>query len=140
MHRLTVDSLFDNNDRSFPDNHGGGLDVNSLFSSKVSTKKNSDELLKEIYRKKKIKCEIFDRIYSNCWEEIHKLNKNDKTDTILNITRTVSQLPDYDSLECLEYMSKRFNDQQIDNVILSDCSIFVTWYNLEGKKKHVKIS
>ena len=134
MNSLNIDSLFSYDHPALQNNYGP-IAIDTLFPSKRSTK-NSDELLREMIRHKKNKYKYYERMYEEGWDYICKVNKLGETDAIIDVVDIVQQCPDYNSQECIEYVAKKLKNQCLETYAMSNTSIFVTWFNLEEKKKN----
>ena len=130
MNQININSLFCQNDN----NQKGTIDIDTLFPA-TNPLKSSDELVREISKKKRLKFKYYDQMYNSVWNYIIKANKIGDRDTIVHVVEFISNCQDYDSTECLEFISKRLQDQMLETVALDKTSMFVTWHNIEEKKK-----
>jgi hypothetical protein len=133
---LSVDKLFPEGGRS--GKGGKKLNIDSLFGEKndddYEIEFSSDILIEKIEARRKIKLKCFNHMLKYCYDRIMSVDNIHDTDMIFTVVDMIPECKDYDSLECLEFISVKLREQDFDTIILSDNTMFITWKYIEIKK------
>ena len=134
MNNININNLFSNikNTKGDKDNP---LDIYSLFNTEETNEKNkvdfSIEKLKNVRKDKEKKIlDNYKKIFHICLDKINDANKMNQSDIIFNVPVAIFRLPDYNSIECLQYIEKKLRELKIDTLIISNKSIFISWANI----------
>jgi hypothetical protein len=140
---LSVDKLFPSDVKS--GTKGKRLDVETLFSNTPLNKEpditfSSDILLKkrEIRREKKL--QYYKQMLQYCYTRITDADDDLVYDIVFTIVESIPDCKEYDSSECLEYISVKLREENFDTTILSPTTMFITWKFLELKNKDIDVS
>lgn len=89
------------------------------------------QLLSDKINKNKLeKYKYYAIMYNNLWTNIDYNAKNGSTDLIYTINEIVVTCPQYDPIECLEYIASKCKKNGLKIIVLSRTKIFVTWHHL----------
>lgn len=140
MDRLNINSLFNkkvSNDKS-------SLNIQTLYNPKLTrksreiTKKvhfNVDNIIIEQEERKKKVINEYKKIFNLCLNKIKTANKINKTDMVFEVPKVIFTCPDYDYRECLEKIEISLRELCMDTLILSNDTIFISWYNIKDNKE-----
>jgi hypothetical protein len=70
-----------------------------------------------------------------CHRQITVANSSGKTDLIFCVKKYCTDVPQYNSLDCLDFISRRLASNYIDSFIINNTSLFVSWMYLESNIK-----
>ena len=133
---ITIDTLFPSGAKT---RDTGKIDIDSLFkgtSLNYNNKKNDvdvNSLLDSITNQRKKKLKIFIEYYNKCCNQIRDANKEGCTDIVFTVPEILAESSSYSPVACIEYITKNLVENLIDVVKLNDCTIFITWIDLELK-------
>lgn len=136
---LSVDNLFPSEVKS--GTKGNKLDVNTLFNNTPLTESEpeltftSKVLLDRIEKRRAKKLNHYRTMLKYCHTRIADADESQETDIMFTVVDGVSDCKEYNSRECLEYVSAKLRQDDFDTTILTDSTMFVTWKYLELKKK-----
>jgi hypothetical protein len=135
---ISVDNLFPMEIKSGA--KGNRFDVETLFTNTPLNNEpditfTSDVLLDRIHKRRIEKLKCYKQMLNYCHKKISETDSNNGTDIVVTIVDSFPECKDYNCPECLEYISSKLREEYIDTVILSETTIFVTWYNIELKKE-----
>jgi hypothetical protein len=138
---ICVDNLFPGDMKSGTKGHN--MDIETLFSN---TSLNTDpempfttEILLERIKKRRVeKLLCYRNMLIYCHKKIVATDEDQGTDLILTMVEIVPECRDYNSRECLEYISSNLREENFDTAILSDTMIFITWKYIELKNQQLK--
>lgn len=139
---ISVDSLFPNGTHK-SGTSGKKLDIDTLFKGTPLNHEpdisfNSDILVDKIQKRRKNKLNKFNEMLRHCYQRIEETDNNNDTDLVYTVLETIPDCKEYDSYECLEYISIKLRTQDFDTKIISNVAIFITWKYLELKKENKK--
>jgi hypothetical protein len=139
---ICVDSLFPTETKS--GERGKRLDVETIFTNTPLNNEpeiifTSDILLERIHKRRLEKLKYYKTMLSYCQKKISETDSNHGTDIVVSIVESFPECKNYNPSECLEYISNKLREEDIDTFILSDTSIFITWHSLELKKEQNKL-
>jgi len=117
------------------------LDIHTLINPDETHRKNRikfsvDELIQIRENKRKEIISKYKKYLHICLEKIRRANKHNKIDIIYNVPHILIRFPNYNSIECLDYIEKRLRYLHMDTTRLSNTHIFVTWFNIEENKNN----
>ena len=135
---ISVDNLFPSDARSGA--RGNRFDVETLFKNTPLNNEpeitfTADVLLERINRRRFEKLKCFRQMLNYCHKKISETDSNNGTDIVVSIVESFPECKDYTPQECLEYISTKLREEDIDALILNDTTIFISWYNLELKRE-----
>lgn len=133
---ICVDKLFPSENKS--GTLGRRMDVNTLFSgTALNTEPDitftSDILLERIKKRRVEKLSCYMNMLKYCHKRIADADNDQGTDIIFKIVESVPECKDYIPRECLEYISVKLREDDLDTTILTDNTMFITWRYLELK-------
>ena len=135
LEKLNTQTLFCNGN-NIPHTNGK-LDIETLFQKKSINIKDysfdSTILLNGIKQRKERLQEYYINMYKSCCDAITSANKSGITDILHAVPESVSEILDYDSLECMQYIKNKLNEQKISSTIWDKNKLFITWASLEKK-------
>lgn len=134
---MTVDTLFPSDNKS--GTRGKRLDVETLFANAPLEKEpditfTSDILLDKIEKRRAKKLTHFRNMLNYCYQRINEADDNNLTDIIFNVVENVPDCKSYDPTDCLEYISCKLREENIDTIIINEITMFITWKYLELKQ------
>ena len=140
--KMNIESLMPSKNNNY--NHTKKLDVYTISSGKQinidpSRDFNSNELLTNIYeRRKKIRNWFVD-MYNLCCIRIKDADDNGMTDLIFELPELLIDSSIYKEKECIEYISKNLREENIDTLIIDNNKrLFITWKYIELNKEMMK--
>lgn len=138
---LCVDNLFPSEIQS--GSRGNRFDVETLFANSPLNNEpelrfSSDLLLARINKRRNEKLKCYRQMLNYCHSKIAETDSNNGTDIVVTIVESFPECKEYNTNECLEYISNKLREEDINTFILNDNTIFITWYCLELKKEEMK--
>jgi hypothetical protein len=138
---ISVDNLFPSEIRS--GTRGRKLDVESLFSktplnSEPDITFTSNILLEKREKRRREKLNYYNQMLIFCHQRIKDADDDQASDIVFTVIESVPECKEYNSLECLEYISDKLRKEDLDTTILTPTNMFITWKYLELKKKEKK--
>ena len=138
---ISVDNLFPSEIRS--GTRGRKLDVESLFSktplnSEPDITFTSNILLEKREKRRREKLNYYNQMLISCHKRIKDADDDQASDIVFTVNESVPECKEYNSLECLEYISDKLRKEDLDTTILTPTNMFITWKYLELKKKEKK--
>ena len=137
--KMNIETLMPSRNNNY--NHSKRLDVFTISSGKQinldpSRDFNSNDLLTNIYeRRKKIRNWFVD-MYNLCCTRIKDADDNGFTDLMFELPELLIDSSIYKEKECLDYISKNLREQNIDTLLLNDGRrLFITWKYIELYKE-----
>jgi len=135
MNNITLNTLFPNSEEI---QNKSNIDINSLFNglslnNYEKNNFNSKKLLENINERRKKKLKYMIDCYNKCCKQIINVNNDNEFDTFYSVPEYIPEAIDYNSKDCLDYISKNLNEKFIDTCIINKNTIFITWSNLELK-------
>lgn len=135
MNTININQLFPSENTT---KKNGKLDIESLFKGLPlnNIKKNnfsSAQLLEGINDRRVKKLKYFIKCLNSCTKQIEKMDKEGYTDTVFTVPDYVTEIPSYNSNECLDYIIDNLTLQKLDILKISNISIFITWSDIELK-------
>jgi hypothetical protein len=116
----------------------GHIDIMSLVPKNKHDQyitNTSKKVVNSILRKKddvrKRIIETYERILKNCVDKIMEKNKLKDTDLIFEIPNIIFNLPEYEPIECLDFIEAKLKEMYFDTKKIYPCNIFITWVNFE---------
>src|SRR5205807_5521939 len=73
-----------------------------------------------------------------CYKRIADTDEDQGTDIIFSVVENIPECKEYNSRECLEFISNKLRGEDFDTTILTNISMFITWKYLELKKEELK--
>jgi len=139
MNRININNLFPSSTTSITGNSYKPLDINSLFhpeEQRFDSKVNfSIEKLINVREEKKNKIrKKYKKIFTLCLNKITVVNNLNKTDIIYDIPDAIFRCPDYNQLDCMDFLQSRLRRLYMDTLTLSNRSIFISWLNIEDNR------
>ena len=141
FNNMNIETLMPSNIHNY--NNTKKIDVYTISSGKKinidpDRDFNSDELLKNIYeRRKKIRNWLVE-MYNLCCNRIKDADDNGLTDIMFELPPIILENSTYKHKDCINYISKNLRDQHIDTLILDNSSLFITWKYIELNKETLK--
>lgn len=138
---INVDNLFPSDVRS--GTRGKNLDVETLFSNTPLSNEpeitfTSNILLEKREKRRKEKLKYYTHMLKYCHKRISDADDDQGSDIVFTIIDSVPECKDYDSMECLEFISIKLREEDFDTTILTPTTMFITWKYLELKKQDRK--
>jgi hypothetical protein len=113
----------------------GGLNVYSLANLKKSYDDvhsyNAETLIKIQHDKREKKLDTFIKYYSRCFETIKILNNKNMTDMIFDVPDKVPECPDYNPIDCMDFIESKLKEKYMDIYRINYKTIFITWKYIE---------
>jgi len=129
---LCINTLFPDGDNC---SNNGSLNITTIanYDDNKQKKEKSDPkiLVKTIIDRKKKNIELYDEIYSICWNRIIKANEDGKTDLIFRINEKNNIHMEYDPLTCLILIRNKLWKQGLIAKVITNTQLFISWKNLE---------
>jgi hypothetical protein len=152
MGRMNVNTKFKKNiniDNLFPSEcntsgtKGKKLDIETIFlNTALNTEPDisftSDVLVGRIKKRRENKLNYYKQMLKYCHVRIDSADNNQDSDIVFTVLESIPECKDYDSIECLDYISKKLREDDLNTVILNDTSMFISWKNIESKKEYKK--
>jgi hypothetical protein len=128
MENFGINSILGTN---FKSENSEGLSVYSLANT---TKKEETDIdfilqLKSLRREKLLKIYVF--FYNRCMDKIKLAIKYGKDCTMYYLPFKLYEYPDYNSIDCLEFIQNKLKELKFDTLINTKTSIFVDWKFIE---------
>ena len=135
MNHITLNTLFPSGSQI---QNNGLLNVNSLFkglplNNFEKEDFNSQSLINNITQRRKKKLQYMIDCYNKCCKHITNINNDNQYDTFFTVPEYIPEAIEYNSIECLEYISINLNQKLIDTYIINNTTVFITWNDLELK-------
>lgn len=133
---LSVDNLFPSGGVS--GTKGRRLDIETIFSNtplnhSPESSFNSNVLMNTIKKKREKKMNFYKQMLRYCHQSINNANDILKTDILFSVPDNTTECLEYDSYECLKFISDKLKEDFIDSVIISNTSMFITWKFIESR-------
>jgi len=129
---LCINTLFPDGDNC---SNNGSLNITTIanYDDNKQKKEKSDPkiLVKTIIDRKKKNIELYDEIYSICWNRIIKANEDGTTDLIFRINEKNNIHMEYDPLTCLILIRNKLWKQGLIAKVITNTQLFISWKNLE---------
>lgn len=131
-------------DLLFPSGHASGtskkLDINSLFNNTpLNTEPNisfdSNILIKRIQQRRYTKLICYMKMLKYCYSKIIEADDFQDTDILFTTLDIMHNCKEYQPHECIEYISNKLRADMFDTLIISNNTLFISWYNMELKKQ-----
>ena len=136
MDKITINNLFPS--ASTTDNKP--LDVYSLYNPEANKIKNNinfsvDKLI-QVREDRRIKTvEQYKKIFNLCLAKIDSTNKMGLYELVYEIPLAVYRYPDYNPVECIEYLNNKLKILYMDTKILSISEILISWTNIQENRR-----
>ena len=135
---ISVDKLFPSDTQS--GTTGKKLDVVSLFSNTPLNNEpiitfSSNIILEKRDKQRKNKLKFYRHMLKYCHDRITIAENDHGFDIIFTVIESIPECIDYNSLECLEFISIKLRDEDFDTTILTSTTMFITWKYIELKKQ-----
>lgn len=117
------------------------LDVKNLYNPKENMKTqktnlNIERLVSLREERKNRTVEQYDKIFHRCINKVHAANNLGKLNVIYTVPEAIYMHPDYNPYECLDRLNSKLEDNNFETILLIDqISIFISWLNIDKKKK-----
>ena len=139
MNNININSIFGKNSSNGGESNKP-LDVHTLFHSgyvKTDAKPrfSVDSLINEREEKKKKVIYQYKRIFHMCLKKIQLANRMNKYEILYEVPEAIFMYPEYNSYDCLKYIDDRVKKLFMDTCILSNKTIFITWYDIKENKR-----
>ena len=110
------------------------VDVHSLFNLNKSKNKktafNLDRLVK-LREERKMKVLLqYEKVFNLCLNKINLANNLNKLELAYDIPEAMYGSFEYNSIDCLLYITEKIKKMEIDVIILSESSLYISWVNL----------
>ena len=133
---ISIDGLFPSDAKSGL--KGRKMDIDTIYRNTPLSPDpcitfTSNVLLDRIKKRRAEKLVCYMNMLKYCHNRIADADECNDTDIILQVVDDVPEYKNYDSRECVEYISTKLRDDDFDTVILNDNTLFVTWKYLELK-------
>ena len=121
----------------------GKLDVNSISSGKSLNNEpqknfNSNDLLKNIYEKRKKLRDWLVNMYNLCCTKIKDADDVGLTDIIFELPDLIMENSQYRHSDAIDYIMKNLRQEQIDVLKINNKKLFISWKYLELNKEKNK--
>jgi len=137
MDKISINNLF-------PASHDfQPLDVNNLYNTSDQKIKNKinfniDKLVKlREERKRKILIQ-YEKVFNMCLKKINLANNMNKTEIVYDVPEAIYGHFDYVVIDCLEYINSKLKIMDLDTILLSEKSIYISWLYLEENRNRIK--
>ena len=133
MHHISINNLFSTDKNNFRP-----LDVYSLCNTKESRKPNrfnKERLINLRQQRKNRVLKEYEKFYNICLTKINTANNINRTDIEYEIPAGLFGYVDYDPSECLKYMESKLQSIDLDTMITSNNTIYISWHNLGEKSR-----
>lgn len=139
---INVDNLFPSDD-NISGTRGRKLDIDTIFSCVMLNDEpnitfTTDVLLNKIKKRREKKLLSYRNMLKYCYQRIESADDDYLTDIMFKIVDSVPECKEYNSNECLEYISDKLRSQNIDTIIIDNNTMFITWKYLELKYEDKK--
>lgn len=95
--------------------------------------KLTETLLQRIETRRKKKLWYYQNMLKYCREKIIEADNNQITDILFGVIEFIPECKNYNSVECLEYISQKLRAHEFDTFIINDITMFISWKYLELK-------
>ena len=129
MNKFNINELFNVNINQ--DNKV--LDVKSIYQPVRSF--NIKMILDNKNRKRKTLLDIYIKSYNICVKKIEIANSLDKSDLLYTVDAFMPSVPEYNSLDCINYIKTKLTEAYFDVCIVDRKTLFITWIYLEINTK-----
>ena len=139
MDKININNLFvgANAGKSGEINIKNIFDTNDNYSSS-SVKVNIDKMISMKEEKKRKAREQYSKIYGICTNKINDAISVGNSELIFDIPYKVPFVIEYSNVECMEYINEKLKDIDMDTILVSDVSIFISWRFIEENMKAKK--
>ena len=115
------------------------LNIHTIsYPSHKKRKFSINNLINRREEKKKAVEEEYKKIFNDCLDTIDSIDNLDKTDLIYDIPSNVFRCSDYDPKTCMERLQVNLRRLYMDTLVLTDKSIFISWFNIKKNKQMQK--
>lgn len=134
---ISVDNLFPSDNKS--GTKGKKLDVESLFSNTPLNQEpeitfSATTLLERRQKRRVEKLNFYRHMLRYCHKRIADADEDQGTDIMFSVVESIPECKDYNSRECLEFISGKLREEDFDTTLLTNTTMFITWKYLELKK------
>lgn len=141
MNNINIKNIFVNNNtytQNVPQDKTiniNNFSVNTLIESNTFKKTISDDYIidkiikNKIIEKNKID-KLYDELYKECLIKINNSIELNLTDIFFSVGLTYFGYPNYNSLECLNYINSKLKEKKFLTLIMSNKDIFISWKNI----------
>lgn len=136
--KMNIESLMPS---KYPNEYSNGkLDVNSISIPKLLNGEpqknfNSNDLLKNIYEKRKKMRDWLVNTYNLCCQKIKDADDIGLTDIIFELPDLIMENSQYRHSDAINYIIKNLREEQIDILKINNKKIFISWKYLELNKE-----
>lgn len=136
MDKLNIEMLFNNKTNN---SSSGALDIKSLFNQdKRDLQFTPEELIKKRERKRETLHSNYETYYKRCLEKIEVASSLNKEDIVYNVPKFIADCPEYNPIDCLEYIEINLKNKYMDTFRINKNSIFITWKYIEINYEKMK--
>ncbi len=136
MDKINISNLFPATNNQHNDYQP--LDVQSLYSitEKKPKKINFNiERLVKLREERKMKVLLqYEKVFNLCLNKINLANDLNKLELVYEVPEAMYGSFEYNSIDCLFYISEKLKKMGIDTIILNEYSIYISWIDLNDKK------
>jgi hypothetical protein len=129
MNKFNINELFNVN----IDQDNKVLDVKSIYQPVRSF--NIKMILDNKNRKRKTLLDIYIKLYNICVKKIEIANSLNKSDLLYTVDAFMPNVPEYNSLDCINYIKTKLTEAYFDVCIVDRKTLFITWIYLEINTK-----
>ncbi len=97
----------------------------------------TDILVQRIEMRRKKKLWYYQNMLKFCHEKIIEADNDQISDIIFGVIEFIPECKNYNSFECLEYISRKLRDNKFDTFIIDHVTMFISWKYLELKLEDV---
>lgn len=136
--KMNIESLMPS---KYPNEYTNGkLDVNTISSKKLVDGEpeknfNSNDLLKNIYEKRKKLRDWLVNMYNLCSKKIKDADDVGLTDIVFELPDLIMENSQYKHLDAINYIMKNLREEQIDVLKINNKKLFISWKYLELNKE-----
>lgn len=139
--KMNIETLMPSRNNNY--NRSKRLDVFTISSGKQinidpSRDFDSNELLTNIYERRKKIRNWFVEMYNLCCVKIKDADDYGLTDLLFELPELLIDASIYKEKECMEYISNNLREQNIDTLLLNNGKqLFITWKYIELNKEKI---
>lgn len=136
MDKINISNLFPTTNNQHNDYQP--LDVQSLYN--ITEKKpkkinfNLERLVKLREERKTKVLSQYEKVFNLCLNKINLANDLNKLELVYEVPEAVYGSFEYNSIECLLYISEKLKKMGIETIIVNEYSIYISWIDLSDKK------
>lgn len=113
------------------ENNNDDDELNSETLTIKQQKFDVHELIKIKNEQRNLKIETYKKHLSLCLNRIEDATKVGKTDIVYHLQQTDRDCPNYNVDECMEYIDEMLKCQKFDTLLMTDNTLFISWYYME---------